>query len=59
MKNRLEDVYNFLVDQTENPTIIHDRALNDRLHKLLELCEYLQGDTDENPVLQWYWGGNE
>jgi hypothetical protein len=56
MKNRLEEVYTFLVDQTENPDVIHNRALNDRLQKLLELCEYLKGDEDENPVPYWFWG---
>jgi hypothetical protein len=51
---RILDVLNQLVDQTENLETLTNKNKNELLQKSLELVEYLIGNTDENPVDDWF-----
>ena len=51
---RFEEAYEDLVDETENPTTLHDRTKNQRLKDLLELFEYLRGEDEVNPLTEWF-----
>lgn len=51
---RIEEVYTYLVNLTEYPYVIHNKPMNDLLHKLLQLMEYLQDYDTENPVPEWF-----
>jgi uncharacterized phage-like protein YoqJ len=47
---RAEEVYEYLVDETENKSTIHDRMKNAHLHVLLQVIEYILGNDDYNPM---------
>jgi hypothetical protein len=51
---RLEDAYEFLVDETENPDTTYNKQRHDRLSDLLELFEYLLGNEEANPLDKWF-----
>jgi hypothetical protein len=50
MTTRTQQVYDFLVDETENPDTIYNKTRHDKLTELLPLFEYLLGNEDENPL---------
>jgi hypothetical protein len=51
---RFQDVYDELVDQTEERLTIYDKKRHDRLSDLLQLFEYLRGEDEENPMNDWF-----
>jgi hypothetical protein len=51
---RFEAVYEELVDNTENISVLQNRRKNDRLHDALALMEYLRGAEDDNPLERWF-----
>lgn len=52
--DRVENTYQRVVEETDNPETLHDRQKNDLLKRLLELLEYLRGEEDSNPVEEWF-----
>lgn len=50
---RFNNVYEELVNETENPATLHNARKNDRLRDLLRLFEYLRGE-EENPLDDWF-----
>jgi hypothetical protein len=52
MQNRLEEVYNRLVSETDNKETTHNERKNKALHLLLDVVEYIKdgGITGENPL---------
>lgn len=50
IRERIREIYNQCVDETENPTIIYDRTKNKILSALLDVLEYIQGNSEENPI---------
>lgn len=53
--NRFAEMYDFLVDQTEERKTIYNRERSHRLSDLLDLFAYLRGDEgEENPLLEWF-----
>lgn len=52
--DRFEKEYDRLVEETGNPETLHNYPRNKRLQDLLELFEYLRGDTEENPMEDWF-----
>lgn len=53
---RTERAYQYLVNQTDNPNVIHDRNKTEKLSELLELFEYLLDESGEeqNPLPKWF-----
>lgn len=51
IENRMDDVYNDLVDRTSTPA--HSRHGAETLTILLKLLEYLRGESDEYPLDEW------
>lgn len=51
---RTIDVLNQLIDETENKETVSNKEKNNLLQKTLELLEYLMGNTDDNPVDNWF-----
>lgn len=54
MNQRLTEVYNRLVDETENPATLHNERKNHLLHKLSELVEYIMEFEHTNPLDEWF-----
>jgi len=52
--DRALSIYEFLVDETENPMTLRSEDKNKMLHFLLETFEYLQGSEEENPVEEFF-----
>ena len=60
--NRVQEVYERLVDETGIPTTYGDRKKNELLHHSLELLEYIVGNEDDNPLVDWFedeWCNNK
>ena len=49
-QQRVEKVYNFLVDQTEDEETIYNKTRSNLLSELLPIFEYLLGMEEENPI---------
>lgn len=52
--DRFDLVYDRLIGETENPATLRNERKNHLLSMLLNLCEYLAGKTDVNPVDEWF-----
>lgn len=54
--NRFEEMYEFLMEEIEQPLTIYNRERSQRLSGLLDLFAYLRGDDEEeaNPLLEWF-----
>jgi len=52
--NRVQEVYERLVDETGIPTTYADRQKNQLLHNALELLEYIVGNESDNPLTDWF-----
>ena len=50
---RLREVYSLLVDETENPQVIHNFTLNKQLSFSLDLLEFIQGSDEYNSAQQF------
>jgi hypothetical protein len=53
-ENRFDEVYNSLVDQTDNPATLHSRGKNELLKNLLAIFEYIRGEDDNNPIVELF-----
>ena len=53
IESRAEKVYEYLVDETENPMTNHDREKSRLRSKLLDLMEHII-NGDENPLAGWF-----
>lgn len=49
-EKRFEQIYDYLVDETENRSTTRNAHKSYMLHILLGLFEYLKGDNLENPI---------
>ena len=54
IQKRLEDTYNRLVDNTENPTVLEHLVHRKQLSFSLQLIEYITGNTDDNPIDDYF-----
>ena len=54
MEDRLDGVYKFLVDETENRITLTDRKKNEMLSFLLEVFEYLMYKESNNPIEEYF-----
>jgi cell fate (sporulation/competence/biofilm development) regulator YmcA (YheA/YmcA/DUF963 family) len=54
VERRVEEVYEELVELTEHPGVLQHRTKNQRLKDALALIEYLRGESDENPLDDWF-----
>lgn len=50
-RERLQECYEFLVDETENPITTHDRQRMRLLQALLDIFEYCQGADADSPMM--------
>lgn len=53
-EKRLVEMYDTLVDNTENPTIYGNMKENNKLGFGLALLEYILGNTDDNPIAEHF-----
>lgn len=53
-EERFHQVYDQLVDQTDNRATLFDRRKNQLLKDMLELMEYLRGEDETNPLDSWF-----
>jgi hypothetical protein len=51
---RLNFVKNQLADETENPATLHDADRNNLLRTLLMLVDFIDDDSNENPLFYWF-----
>jgi hypothetical protein len=51
---RLEGAYEDLVNEIGNPITLRSHTKRQRLNDLLKLFEYLCGDDDSNPLMDWF-----
>jgi hypothetical protein len=54
LENRPSEIYDRLVNETENSGTIFNGRKNRALQILLDTCEYLLGTTDDNPVSEFF-----
>jgi hypothetical protein len=54
-EQRINEIYERLVEETDNPLTIHDRMRNGILKSLLEVFEYLRGEENKNPMNDIFW----
>jgi hypothetical protein len=52
--NRVQEVYERLVDETGIPTTYSDRQKNQLLHNALKLLEYIVGNENDDPLIDWF-----
>jgi hypothetical protein len=52
--NRLQESYDFLVDETESLSTTRNERKAHLLRYLLEFCEYLLEEEDKNPLKKWF-----
>jgi|GEM_PF-6526415 len=52
--NRIDNVYDRLVDETENPETYHNKIKTEKLHALLDILEYIKNNVD-NPLDEIFW----
>jgi hypothetical protein len=55
LEERINLIYNRLVDETENPETAHNRSKSETLTHLLEVLEFIKGDNDDNPMDSIFW----
>ena len=53
-RDRFYLVYEQLIDQTDNRVTLQNRQANQRLKDTLALFEYLRGEDEYNPLIEWF-----
>jgi len=48
--DKLLELYDSAIDQTENPNVTSNRSSSNELGIILSVCEYVFGNDETNPV---------